>query len=173
MAAPHPDLDPHNLETVTVHASAIAAGGRAALIRGPSGAGKSDLALRCIALAPTPFLPQQASLVSDDQTVIARRGGKLYASAPARIAGLLEARGIGVVRVNDAAAGPPMPLALVVDLVPSGAAADRLPDRLPDPWPMVPILGVELPLLRLKVHEASAPIRLLLALGCHSLPATG
>ncbi len=72
------------------------------------------------------------------------------------------------VRVNDAA-GPPMPLALVVDLVPSGDAADRLPD----PWPMVPILGVELPLLRLKIHEASAPIRLLLALGCHSLPATG
>ncbi len=168
MAVPHPDLDPHSLETVTIHASAIAAGGRVALIRGPSGAGKSDLTLRCIALAPTPLLPQQASLVSDDQTVITRRGGKLYASAPARIAGLLEARGIGIVRVNDAA-GPPMPLALVVDLVPSGDAADRLPD----PWPMVPILGVELPLLRLKIHEASAPIRLLLALGCHSLPATG
>ncbi len=172
MAAPHPDLGPHSLETVTVHASAIAAGGRAALIRGPSGAGKSDMALRCIALAPTPLLPQQASLVSDDQTVITRREGKLYAAAPARIVGLLEARGIGIVRVNDTA-GPPMPLALIVDLVPSAETADCLPDRLPDPWPMVPILGVELPLLRLKIHEASAPIRLLLALGCHSLPATG
>jgi len=168
LAAPRPDLDQHSLETVTVHASAIAAGGRAALIRGPSGAGKSDLALRCIALAPTPLLPQQASLVSDDQTVITRRGGKLYASAPATIAGLLEARGIGVVRVNDAV-GPPVPLALVVDLVASAEATDRLPD----PWPMVPVLGVDLPLLRLKIHEASAPIRLLLALGCHSLPATG
>ena len=172
MVAPHPDLDQHSLETVTVHASAIAAGGRAALIRGPSGAGKSDLALRCIALAPTPLLPQQASLVSDDQTVITRRGGRLYASAPARIAGLLEARGIGIVRVNDTA-GLPVPLALVVDLIPSAEAADGQPDRLPDPWPMVPILGVELPLLRLKIHEASAPIRLLLALGCNGLPATG
>lgn len=172
MAAPRPDLDQQSLETVTVHASAIAAGGRAALIRGPSGAGKSDLALRCIALAPTPLLPQQASLVSDDQTVITRRGGKLYASAPARIAGLLEARGIGIVRVNDTA-GQPVPLALVVDLVPSAEAADGQLDRLPDPWPTVPVLGVDLPLLRLKIHEASAPIRLLLALGCHSLPATG
>ena len=36
------------LSAETMHASAVASGGRAVLISGPSGAGKSDLALRLL-----------------------------------------------------------------------------------------------------------------------------
>src|SRR5689334_23520913 len=49
-----------------VHATAIALGGNAALIRGAPGSGKSDLALRCLAIAPTALVPCPASLVADD-----------------------------------------------------------------------------------------------------------
>ena len=168
MAGPAPENAEHG-NLVVLHASTIAAGDRAALIRGASGTGKSDLALRCISKAPTPLLPQQARLVSDDQTIIERSNGQLLASAPEQIAGLLEVRGIGILRVNDAVAPGKTPLALVVDL---DEQAEK-PERLPDPWPTVAILGVEVPLLRLRFNEVSAPERLLLAISCYSLPATG
>ena len=58
---------------------------RAVLLRGPSGAGKSDLALRLIETG--------WRLVADDQTELSRQGKQLIATAPARIAGLIEARG--------------------------------------------------------------------------------
>src|SRR5262249_17365812 len=53
------------------------------LLRGPSGAGKSDFALRLI--------EGGARLVADDQTELVRKGSKVIASAPTRIAGLIEA----------------------------------------------------------------------------------
>ena len=59
------------------------------LLLGASGAGKSALALRLI--------DGGAKLVADDRCDLFVRGGKLYASAPARIAGLMELRGIGIV----------------------------------------------------------------------------
>ena len=48
-----------------VHATALALGGKAALIRGSSGVGKSDLALRCIAAPPLAHVPHRAELVAD------------------------------------------------------------------------------------------------------------
>ena len=58
----------------TIHATCIAVGGRAVLLRGPSGSGKSDLALRCLTLAPTPLTPLAAQLVADDRVVLRREG---------------------------------------------------------------------------------------------------
>lgn len=145
----------------TVHATVIAADGRAALIRGPSGAGKSDLALRCLALAPSSLVPHEARLVADDRVLLVAAGGRLLARAPAGIAGLIEVRGLGIVRLP---ALPEAELRLVVDLVAPGdakAGIERLP---PDPLPPVDIAGVALPLLRLVAFEASAPLKLMLAL---------
>jgi hypothetical protein len=50
-------------------------------------------------------------------------------------------------------------LVLVVELAEAGAI-----ERLPDPTPRRAILGVSLPVLRLAPFEASAPVKLLLAL---------
>lgn len=99
-----------------LHASAVAVAGRGLLILGSSGSGKSALALAMIG--------RGAGLVADDRVEITRRGGALYASAPLAIAGLLEARGVGILRFP---AVPEAPVALAVDL-------DRAPTaRMPQP----------------------------------------
>lgn len=139
-----------------VHATAIAAGGKAALIRGLSGSGKSDLALRCLALGPSSILPDCAVLVADDQVMLERWDGQVTVSCPPPIRGKLEVRGLGIVTVPSVAAAR---LTLIVDLV----ATDIL-ERLPDPAPAAMLLGLEFTLLRLQAFEASAPAKLLLAL---------
>jgi HPr kinase/phosphorylase len=139
------------------HATAIAVGGRACLIRGPSGSGKSDLALRCIAVGVTPLLPTPALLISDDQVELARDGLSLIASAPAAIAGKLEVRGQGIVTVPTIASAP---VVLIVDLL----SASEPIERLPDPPPLALLCGLERPVLRLHPFEASAPVKVLLAL---------
>ena len=70
------------LSSETLHASTVAVEGRAVLIAGISGSGKSDLALRLI--------DRGFTLVSDDQTIVQKRGTRLYATAPATIRGKLE-----------------------------------------------------------------------------------
>ena len=100
-----------------VHATAIAIEGAAVLLRGPPGAGKSDLALRLI--------DGGARLVADDQAELRRADNQILVSAPAAIAGLIEVRGVGILRVDPVDEAP---LALIVDLVPS-AEVERLPDN--------------------------------------------
>jgi serine kinase of HPr protein (carbohydrate metabolism regulator) len=134
-------------ETLLVHATAIAINGDAILLRGPPGAGKSDLALRLI--------DSGADLVADDQAELRRMGKDVLVRAPATIAGLIEVRGLGVVRV---AAVDEARLALLVDLVPS-AAVERLPDRR-----FEEILGIGYPLIEVAAFEASAAAKLRFAL---------
>ncbi len=145
-----------------VHATAIAAGGRAVLIRGASGAGKSDLALRCLSLAPTALLPFAAALVSDDQVRLRLQDGKIFASAPAELKGMLEVRGLGILRVPAVEVAE---VVLIADLV----ASERV-ERLPDPWQLADILGHKIPVLRLWARETSAPVKLLMALSSLELP---
>ncbi len=130
-----------------VHGTAVAISGAGVLLRGASGSGKSDLALRLI--------DQGAVLVSDDQSVLQRQGPDVFVSAPAKLAGKLEVRGIGIVRMPDAGSTR---LRMVVDLVPSGDV-DRLPERR-----TAAVLGVDIPCLRLNPGEHAAPIKLKLAL---------
>lgn len=105
---------------ILVHASAVALGGRGVLVRGPSGSGKSALAL-ALTRRGTPARP--AALVSDDQVFVRREAGSLRLHTPDAIAGLLEIRGVGLVRVPFETA---VPLALVVDLAPR-ASIERMP----------------------------------------------
>jgi HPr kinase/phosphorylase len=88
-----------------VHGSAVALAGRGILILGSSGSGKSALALALVA--------QGAGLVADDSVAIARRGQALVATAPQATAGLLEVRGIGILRLPTV---PEAVLTLAVDL---------------------------------------------------------
>lgn len=129
-----------------VHATTVAIGGKAVVIRGPSGSGKSDLALRLI--------DGGALLVADDQTDLAVQGDRLLASPPPILAGLIEVRGLGLVRVAYRCL---VPVGLVVDLVPP----DRV-ERLPA-QESAEFLGVRVPLLRLCPFEASAAAKVRLA----------
>lgn len=134
------------LSAETVHASTVGKDGRAVLIMGPSGSGKSDLALR--------LLDRGFTLVSDDQTLVHREGERLIASAPQRIAGKLEIRGIGIVEMK---AQSDVPVALVVELT------SEIP-RLPDEGRERKILGIPLPLVTIDAMTASAPSKVALAL---------
>jgi serine kinase of HPr protein (carbohydrate metabolism regulator) len=94
------------------------------------------------------------TLVSDDQTIVQKRGTRLYASAPASIRGKLEIRGIGIVRmpiVED------VPVALVVEL-----ASDI--QRLPDDARERMICGLPVPLININAQTASAASKVSLAL---------
>jgi HPr kinase/phosphorylase len=140
----------------THHGTAIAIGGNAVLIIGPSGAGKSDLALRCLAVAPTTLIPVPAHLIADDRVLISLAGDRLQVEAPETIVGKLEVRGLGILEVPYARGAD---LVLIAELV-----APEAVERLPDPPPRRDFLGVSLPLLRLAPFEAAAPVKLLLAL---------
>jgi len=114
----------------TLHASCVAVEGNGLLTLGPSGAGKSALAIRLITLG--------AVLVSDDRTRVIATGGRLHASCPnPALQGLVEARGLGILR---APAVESVSLSLVIDL------GKPEPDRLP-PVRTVTILGIPLTLV--------------------------
>ncbi len=120
----------------------------AVLLRGASGCGKSDLALRLI--------DQGWRLVADDQTALAARGDALLASAPPAIAGLLEIRGLGILRFPNARDAR---VCLVADLLPA-ERVERLPEQ-----EFCDLLGVRLPRVALDPAAPSAAIKLRLAAG--------
>ena len=76
-----------------IHATAVAIGDLAVVIRGPSKAGKSTLALHLIAAseAGCPIL-----LIGDDRLLVSRRGREVIVAPHPRIAGLIEKRGDGI-----------------------------------------------------------------------------
>jgi len=129
-----------------LHATCIALDGTGVLLTGRSGAGKSDLALRAIDAG--------AVLVADDQVELRRAGGVLTARAPAILAGLLEVRGVGLIRLPYQADAP---LGLVAELVPP----EQVP-RLPGAG-VTDFLGIVVPRLLLAPFEASALAKLRLA----------
>ncbi|MDX2223169.1 MAG: HPr kinase/phosphatase C-terminal domain-containing protein [Rhodospirillaceae bacterium] len=101
-----------------VHATCVAVDGVGVLIRGTPGSGKSDLALRLI--------DGGAVLVADDYCEVAvGADGSLSAAAPSAIAGRIEMRGFGLVRLPHA---PSARIGLVVDLC-RNEEIDRLPER--------------------------------------------
>lgn len=126
----------------------------AAILRGPSGSGKSDLALRFVLETPASL---NAALVSDDQVCVARTGERLLASPPAAIAGKIEVRGVGIVSIPHVEQAE---LRLAVNLC------------HPDDVPRLPLIGEEtediqgiaVAVLHLAPFEASAPLKLALAL---------
>jgi HPr kinase/phosphorylase len=122
-----------------LHASAASRDGAGVLLLGPPGAGKSDLLLR--------LLDHGFTLIADDQVLV----DGLYARAPAATAGLLEVRGLGIVRLPHSGAN----LRLAVRLT----SGERLPspERLPD---------LDLPVVHVDPGAASAPLRVVLALDC-------
>ncbi len=131
---------------VTIHGTCVLIGGIGVLLRGPSGGGKSDVAVRLI--------DGGALLVADDQVQVRMDQGRLMATAPAPLAGLIEVRGVGILPVPTAEAAE---IRLVVDLV----AAERV-ERLPEPE-TVTLMDHAVPRLALSPFDASTPAKLRLA----------
>ncbi|MCW5714545.1 MAG: HPr kinase/phosphatase C-terminal domain-containing protein [Bauldia sp.] len=135
----------------TVHAGAVRVGRHGVLVLGAPGSGKSSLIL---ALIEDPR--QDAVLVADDRVVLAAGTG-LLARAPETIAGLIEVRGVGVVRRPYLAEAR---IDLAVELRPIGDCP-----RLPAAADLEVVLaGVTLPRLILPsgCHDASLRVRVAL-----------
>lgn len=151
MPEPHPCGD-ERMTAATLHASAVLVGARAVLIRGPSGAGKSRLALELIEAARTGTL-LFARLVGDDRVHLQAAGGRLLVRPAEALAGLIELRGLGILRL------PHEPSALVGVVVDLAANAERLPDAKDR---QTVLEGISLP--RLAVAEGKGALPAVLAL---------
>jgi HPr kinase/phosphorylase len=136
---------------LSVHGSAIACYGQGVLIIGKSGAGKSGLALRLLALG--------GQLVSDDRVLISLGETNLILSAPDAIKGMIEARGVGLLR---AAAIDEAELRLVIDL-------DLGPDARMPHVQSITILGVEIELM-LGLGVPNLDIAIVQMLRCGRVP---
>ena len=123
------------LAPLAIHATAVAIGEKALLIRGTSRAGKSRLALALIARA-TPELPIR--LVGDDRILLHPAAEGWVARPHPRIAGFVERRGLGLVAMPWVAQAP---VGGIVDLGPSSVPRARLKPACFDP-PRMPRLAV-------------------------------
>lgn len=130
-----------------IHASCVSLKRKGVLLLGDSGAGKSDMALRLIE-------QHQAKLVADDRVDISICNNQAKASCPKNIKGLLEVRGVGIVKY------PPQKqtiLKLAIQL--TSKPIERLPEKS-----FYTIGGVKIPLLKINPFENSAPLKILAAL---------
>jgi HPr kinase/phosphorylase len=124
-----------------IHGSCASRGEGGVLLIGPPGAGKSDLLLRLLA--------RGFDLVADDRVDIV---DGIARPVPA-LSGLLEVRGLGIVRLPHVASAR---LVLAVELAAPG-------ERLPAPARHD---ALDLPLVLIDPQAASAPERVALALDC-------
>jgi HPr kinase/phosphorylase len=131
-----------------IHATCIALGTGAILLRGASGSGKSALALELIRSAR--LQGRFARLVADDRTVLSRQSGRLVARPVPAIAGYIERRGLGLTPEPHLGAAI---VRLVVDCL------GKPPERMPDADALtVSLNGVLLP--RLSVQGRASDVAL-------------
>ena len=102
-------------------------------------------------------LKARPALVADDQVMLRRMAGGIVASCPPALAGRIEVRGLGIVRM--AACAEKATLTLVADLDGSGGYP-RFPES--DRWETV--LGLPVRRIVLNPFEHSSPVKLALAL---------
>ena len=127
-----------------IHATCVNIKSKGILILGDSGSGKSDLALRLITLF-------SAKLVSDDRTEIQKDNSCLKACSPEILKGLLEVRGVGIIKTESM---KETKVDLVIKLT------SEKPERMPE-IKEYEINGIKLPLFYLNPFEVSAPSKVL------------
>lgn len=132
--------------TVLPNLTCVAIQGRALLIEGPPGSGKSTLALTLI--------DRGATLIGDDGVSLARREGRLHASPPPRIAGLLEVRNLGLLPFPTAR---DVPVALVLRL-------DAEAPRFVEAAEQVELCGLAVPMVRVWPDGAALAVKAELAI---------
>jgi len=148
--------------SANIHASCVALGraglafgapeDAGVLLLGDSSSGKSDLTLRLI--------ERGANLVSDDRTELFIEDCWLWASPPVSLAGLLEIRGIGILKLPHAARAR-----ISIAVLLTGNAVPRLPEPefYDPPGELACPLQARPRLFRLSAWEASAPAKVVAA----------
>ncbi len=126
------------------------------LLLGASGAGKSDIALRLI--------DGGAILVADDRVELFVLRRMLWARAPRRGAGLIEIRGVGIVKIPHAAR---VRIGLAVEL---GEDVMRLPKhrRYKVPAALGLTKSAAPPLVKVAPFETSAPAKIAAAAAAYA-----
>jgi len=135
-----------------LHATVVSFEGKGLLILGASGSGKSDLALRLIELGGILVADDRCDLYSD-------QSGLLVASAPSRLQGLLEVRGLGIVTLPFATN---IAVDLIIALESELSAVPRMPEQEYET-----LLDVRVPKMSLWPFAASAVTVIKLALSTH------
>lgn len=121
-----------------VHGTAVAIGTTALILIGPSGAGKSSMALRLISEARRHG--HLGALLGDDQVLVGAVNGRVIATAPPAIKGMIEIRGSGIGRIDTVES---VVLDFALQLV-HADASNRIPEQN-QCWS--PAEGVALPVL--------------------------
>lgn len=130
-----------------IHASCVSVDDIGIVIRGAPGSGKSDLAARLI--------DGGGELVADDRVDLVCRDGAIVAAAPVSIAGLLEIRGVGILRLPYRAT---IRVGLAIGLV-ARETIERVPESA-----VCDYMGITVPLLRLWPFEPSATVKVRFAI---------
>lgn len=134
-----------------VHGTAVVIATTGLLFVGSSGAGKSMLAHACLSAARARGL--FAALVADDQVLVRMHAGRLLATRPETIGGMIELRGTGIASL------PSLRRARLDWAVLPGRFADM--ERLPAAGERFEVLdGAMLPLIRLPA-ETPCPLDIL------------
>ena len=131
-----------------VHASAVFLDGQGVLLLGESGSGKSTVALNLIE-------KYGAELIGDDRIALFVEGAALLARPHENLHGLIELRGLGLLRLPYCAKAD---IGLAVELV----AASQVLRLAPSAY--FTHDGVAVPFLRLHGHDPNTPLKIKWAL---------
>lgn len=128
-----------------MHASCVAIYDVGILFTGPSGSGKSDLALRLI--------DRGARLIGDDQIHLKRQGNAIMLEPVQSLTGKIEVRSLGIYAVDYVRNVP-----LICEF-----QLSQKVDRFPLDRQSTIIFGLPVPSIKLLAYEASAPIKVEMA----------
>jgi serine kinase of HPr protein (carbohydrate metabolism regulator) len=140
-----------NVLAMNIHATAIALGAFGVLIEGPSGSGKTSLALAAIEHMSNKGL--FAALVADDQCLIETANNRVIASCPLPLTGLVEMRGLGIVK------HPNITSSVIMDIVIRMVEHNQI-ERMPEPETTT-IAGLHLPVFKLPARQIAMSLPLL------------
>ena len=133
--------------TKNIYASCIKLKNKGVLFIGDSGSGKSDISLRLIC-------EHNALLIADDRTDITIKKSNIIASSPKTLKGLLEVRGVGIIKIKHY---NKVKIDLIVLLT-----KDKL-ERIPEKT-YYDLCGIKIRSITINPFENSAPAKVLAAL---------